>query len=158
MWLPTREAAAPGSSPSTGDATAIDAAIVEGYARPGTRAGPLGVRGSARRDQGRALVARGEVWWVEHPEAGRRPFLVLTRQAAIPVLNALLAVPATRTVRRIPTEVVLDTDDGMPEECALSLDNLTLVPKELFRTRITRLSLERMTEVWRALGLASGCS
>jgi mRNA interferase MazF len=74
------------------------------------------------------------------------------------VLHALLAVPATRTIRQIPTEVVLDTGDGMPEECALSLDNLTLVPKELFRIRITRLSLERMSEVCRALTLASGCS
>lgn len=46
----------------------------------------------------------------------------------------------------------------MPEECALSLDSLTLVPKELFRTRITRLSVERMREVCRALTLASGCS
>jgi mRNA interferase MazF len=82
---------------------------------------------------------------------------VLTRQAAIPVLTALLAVPATRTIRRIPTEVVLDTNDGMPEECALAVDNLTLVPKELFRNRITRLSVERMTEVCRALALASGC-
>lgn len=95
---------------------------------------------------------------MEHPDAGRRPFLVLTRQAAIPVLNALLAVPATRTIRLIPTEVVLGIDDGMPEECALSLDNLTLVPKELFRNRITRLSVERMSEVCRALTLASGCS
>lgn len=117
----------------------------------------MGVRGGARRDQGGALVARSEVWWVEHPDAGRRPFLVLTRQAAIAVLNAYLAVPATRTIRRIPTEVVLDTGDGMPEECALSLDNLTLVPRELFRTRITRLSVERMREVCRALTLASGC-
>jgi mRNA interferase MazF len=74
------------------------------------------------------------------------------------VLNALLAVPATRTMRQIPTEVLLDTRDGMPEECALSLDNLTLVPTELFRTRITRLSVERMSEVCRALTLASGCS
>ena len=74
------------------------------------------------------------------------------------MLNALLAVPATRTVRQIPTEVVLDTGDGMPEECALSLDNLTLVPKELFRNRITRLSVERMSEVCTALALASGCS
>jgi mRNA interferase MazF len=103
------------------------------------------------------LVARAEVWWVEHPDAGRRPFLALTRQAAIPLLNALLAVPATRTIRQIPTEVVLDENDGMPEVCALSLDNLTLVPKELFRTRITRLSVERMTAVCRALSLASGC-
>ena len=76
----------------------------------------------------------------------------------IPVLNAFLAVPASRTIRQIPTEVVLETADGMPEECALSLDNLTLVPKELFRTRITRLSVERMGDVCRALALASGCS
>jgi len=118
----------------------------------------VGVRGGPRRDQGRALVARSEIWWVEHPDAGRRPFLVLTRQAAIPVLNALLAVPASRTIRQIPTEVALDRADGMPEECVLSLDNFTLVPKELFRTRITRLSVERMSEVCRALTLASGCA
>jgi len=117
----------------------------------------VGARGRARGNQGRDLVARSEVWWVEDPDAGRRPFLVLTRQAAIPVLNALLAVPATRTIRQIPTEVVLDAQDGMPEECALTLDNLTLVPKELFRSRITRLSVERMREVCRALALASGC-
>ena len=104
------------------------------------------------------MVARSEVWWVEHPEAGRRPFLVLTRQAAIPVLSSVLAVPASRTIREIPTEVVLDRKDGMPEVCALSLDNMTTVPKELFRTRITRLSVERMNEVCRALSLASGCA
>jgi mRNA interferase MazF len=98
------------------------------------------------------------VWWVEHPDAGRRPFLVLTRQAAIPVLNAVLAVPATRRIRQIPTEVVLDVGEGMPEDCALSLDNVTLVPKELFRTRITRISIERMNEICRALALASGCA
>jgi mRNA interferase MazF len=133
---------------------------VAGTARAlaGVRARSVGVPERGRGDQGRALVARGEVWWVEHPDTGRRPFLVLTRQAAIPVLNALLAVPATRTIRQIPTEVVLDTIDGMPAECALSLDNLTLVPKELFRARITRLPVERMSEVCRALTLASGCT
>ena len=58
---------------------------------------------------------RGEVWWVEHPEAGRRPACVLTRQAAIPVLTSVLVAPATRTIRDIPTEVTLTRDDGMPE-------------------------------------------
>jgi mRNA interferase MazF len=104
------------------------------------------------------VVARGEVWWVEDPEVGRRPFLVLTRQAAIPILHSLLGVPATRTVRQIPTEVVLDRSDGMPDECALSMDNLRPVPKAYFRERITRLSVERMTEVCRALAVASGCA
>jgi mRNA interferase MazF len=108
--------------------------------------------------EGRALVARGEVWWAEAPDAGRRPYLVLSRQTAIPALNFVLAVPATRTIRQIPTEVVLDRDDGMPVDCALSLDNLGLMPKEFFRERITRLSVGRMAEVCRALSLATGCS
>ena len=95
---------------------------------------------------------------MEEPDTGRRPFLVLTRQTAIPVLHTLLAVPATRTIRGLPTEVVLDASDGMPEECALSLDNLDRIERELFRQRITRLSVERMSEVCRALSLASGCA
>ena len=33
----------------------------------------------------------------------------------------------------------------MPSECALSLENLPSVPQELFRDRITRLSVGRMT-------------
>jgi mRNA-degrading endonuclease toxin of MazEF toxin-antitoxin module len=33
----------------------------------------------------------------------------------IPVLNQVLAVPATRTIRRIPTEVELDSSDGIAE-------------------------------------------
>jgi mRNA interferase MazF len=48
---------------------------------------------------------RGEVWWYELPDRSRRPGCILTRQAAIPVLTALLLAPATRTVRNIPTEV-----------------------------------------------------
>ena len=65
----------------------------------------MGRRACSGFDRRRAVVNRGEVWWAEHPDAGRRPYLVLTRQAAIPVLNRVLAVPATRTVRGIPTEV-----------------------------------------------------
>lgn len=101
---------------------------------------------------------RGEVWWVEDPGAGRRPHLVLTRQTAIPVLNAYIAVPATRTVRGIPTEVRVGAVDGMPAECALSLDNVTVVPRGFFVERICRLSTERLTEVCSALGVATGCA
>jgi mRNA-degrading endonuclease toxin of MazEF toxin-antitoxin module len=100
---------------------------------------------------------RGEVWWAEHPDAGRRPFLILTRQAAIGVLARVLAVPATRTIRKIPTEVVLDVDDGMPQRCALSFDNITPMPKSLLTERICRLDIERMSAACRALEAATGC-
>jgi mRNA interferase MazF len=82
---------------------------------------------------------------------------VLTRSEAIPVLKAVTAVPATRTIRSIPTEVPLDEEDGMPQPCALSLDNVVTVPTVFFRERIARLSIERMSEVCRALALATGC-
>jgi mRNA interferase MazF len=102
-------------------------------------------------------VNRGEVWWVEEPDEGRRPHLVLTRDTAIGALRRVIAVPATRTVRGIPTEVVLDEADGMPQRCALSLDNLTVLPKPYFVAPICRLRGERMVEVCAALGVATGC-
>ena len=100
---------------------------------------------------------RGEVWWLEHPEAGRRPACILTRQTAIPALRSVLVVPATRTVRGIPTEVPLGRADGMPEDCALSFDNLTTVPKALLTERITRLNPAKLGELCVALNVATGC-
>ena len=102
-------------------------------------------------------MTRGEVWWAEHPDAGRRPFLVLTREAAIPVLHRVVAVPATRTIRGIPTEVTLDVEDGMPERCALSFDNVTTLPTSLLTERICRLGADRLAEACRALAAATGC-
>ena len=104
------------------------------------------------------MVRRGEVWWYEHPRAGRRPFLILTRDEAIPVLNQVLAVPATRTVRDIPTEVVLGRADGMPWSCCVTLDNLTVIRSALYSERIARLSPGRMREVCAALALATACA
>jgi mRNA-degrading endonuclease toxin of MazEF toxin-antitoxin module len=45
----------------------------------------------------------------------------------------------------------------MPTECVLSLDNFTLVPKGFFVERICTLGADRLTEVCRALDVATGC-
>jgi len=102
-------------------------------------------------------MRRGDVWWVEDPGSGRRPHLVLSRQLAVPLLNAVLAVPATRTMREIPTEVAVGREDGLPHECVLSLDNVTLIPKPFFVERICELDAARMHDVCRALAYATGC-
>lgn len=73
------------------------------------------------------------------------------------MLNQVLAVPATRTVRGIPTEVGLGPDDGMPEQCVLSLDNVTLVRPSLCTMMITRLDEATMLQVCEALVVATGC-
>ncbi len=100
---------------------------------------------------------RGEVWWGEVPDIGRRPFLVMTRDAAIPVLNAVLAAPITRTIRHIPTEVPLGPDDGLPEECAASMDNLQAVPKSYLVRRECALGPARIDDACRALAIAVDC-
>lgn len=102
------------------------------------------------------MVNRGEVWWAT-VDGMRRPHLVLTRPQAVPLLNAVLCVPATRTMRGIPSEVELDADDGMPAACVLSLDNLVKVRKGAFDERICVLGPERMRDVCRALAFATGC-
>ena len=100
---------------------------------------------------------RGEVWWGEIEAIGRRPFLVMTRSAAIPVLHSVLAAPVTRTVRNMPTELVLGPDDGMPTDCAASFDNLRVVPKAYLVDRLCTLLPMRLVEACRALRAAVDC-
>jgi mRNA interferase MazF len=97
------------------------------------------------------------VWWAEGPQSARRPHLILTRDAAIPVLSTVIAVPATRTARGIPTEVALGPEDGLPTECVLTLDNVAALPKAYFVDRITALGPHRMASVCRALARATAC-
>ena len=74
------------------------------------------------------------------------------------VLNQVLAVPATRTIRSIPTEVPLDESDGMPAACVLSLDNVSLIRPAFLTERITALGPATMEAVCRALGVAAACA
>ncbi len=102
-------------------------------------------------------MKRGDIWWAEEPEESPRPYLVLTRDQAIPTLNKLIVVPATRTIRNIPTEVELGREDGMGVECVLSLDNTTLILKALLIERMTTLRPAKLAEVCRALNAAVNC-
>jgi mRNA interferase MazF len=100
---------------------------------------------------------RGEVWWGEIEGVGRRPFLVMTRTAAIPVLHSVLAAPVTRTIRDIPTELRLGPGDGMPEECVASFDNLRVVAKAYLVERQCALDPARLFEACEALRSAVDC-
>ncbi len=103
------------------------------------------------------MVARGEVCWLELAEEGRRPVVVLTRDEAIPSLRNVTVALITRTVRDIPSEVRLGPVDGMPVECAVTLDNLRTVPRALLVESITRLDEAKMSQICSALIRATGC-
>ena len=82
---------------------------------------------------------------------------MLTRDEAIPGLRNLVVALITGRVRGLKSEVLVGPGDGMPRECAISLDNLRTVPKALLVEPITKLGPERIDELCRALTAASGC-
>ena len=102
-------------------------------------------------------MRRGDVWWYEEPDEPPRPWVILIRDEAIDGLKKILAAPIARTVRDLPSEVRLGRDDGMPHDCAISLDNTAPVHKALLIERITTLGPERMSEICRALDYATSC-
>lgn len=103
------------------------------------------------------MVARGEVRWLELAEEGRLPVVVLTRDEAIAGLRNVVVALVTRTARGIETEVELGPADGMPVECAISLDNLRTVPAALLTEPITKLDVAKLDAVCRALARSAGC-
>lgn len=105
-----------------------------------------------------ALPARGDVWWCELPEIGRRPVVVLSRDAAIPRLRRVLIGPCTTTIRRIPTEVLLEPpDDPIPLVSVINLDSVESVSLGTLVERLGRLSGDRMRQVCEALEIAVDC-
>ncbi|MCI0358243.1 MAG: type II toxin-antitoxin system PemK/MazF family toxin [Planctomycetaceae bacterium] len=85
---------------------------------------------------------------------GRRPVLILTRSAAVGVRNQVVVAQITTTVHRLPCEVQLTPDDGVPKACVVNCDVLLTIHKARFINRITKLSKAKMDEVERALKFA----
>lgn len=105
------------------------------------------------------LPARGEVWWCELPDIGRRPVVVLSRDAVVPRHRRALVAPCTTTIRGLVSEVVLEPgDDPVPRRSAVNLDSVESVSLAVLVDLIGRLSDSRMRQVCGALAVAVDCS
>lgn len=98
---------------------------------------------------------QGDIWWAES-EDKVRPVLVVTRSEVVPLLEAIMVAPITRTIRGIPTEVPLDASDGLPHDCVASFDNLVLVRKSHLTRCVGSIS-HRRHEVCAALVAVAAC-
>jgi mRNA interferase MazF len=102
-------------------------------------------------------VNRGEIrWYTFRLPDKRRPVLILARTAVAQVLNEIIVVPATRTIRGIATEVPLTPDDGMPVACALNFDHVSLAQRDRLGSVLCTLPDPRWPEVEHALLTACG--
>ena len=48
-------------------------------------------------------------------------------------------------------------EDGVPDDCVVSFDNIHTLPRALFRRRIAALSPARMAQACGVLAAATGC-
>jgi mRNA interferase MazF len=100
-------------------------------------------------------MKRGEVRWYKFNRPDKkRPVLILTRNSIIEYLGEVTIAPITSTVRDIPSEVFLTTEDGMPKECAVNCDHLQTVAKAQIGSLITTLPAEKLTAVSQAVRFA----
>lgn len=104
-----------------------------------------------------AEPTRNEIWLGELPDRSPRPYLVLSRDQAIPVLHQIVVAPVTRSVRGIPTEVPLGEAEGLPVESVASFDNVETLPKVALTRRLGSLGPARRHEVCEALRNVVDC-
>ena len=103
-------------------------------------------------------LKRGEIRLCRFaPPDKRRPAVVLTRDSAIGFLNAITVAPITSTRREIPSEVMLGTEDGLKQPCAVSLDHVVTLRRADVGALVGTLSGPRVEQICGALGFALGC-
>lgn len=91
------------------------------------------------------------------PPDKRRPVVVLTRSQSIQLLGTVTVAAITSTIRGVPSEVILDENDGMKTPCAVNLHNLTTVRQDRLGARVAVLSTMKMSQICAALKYSVGC-
>jgi mRNA interferase MazF len=100
-------------------------------------------------------MRRGEVWWAELPlPVGRRPVVLLSRDEAYVVRNAVTVAEVTSTIRGIPVEVELGPEDGLSKKCVVNLDTIVTIRKDLLIERIALLRDEKIDQIDSAIKFA----
>ena len=100
---------------------------------------------------------RGQLWWADlPPPGGRRPVLLVSRDSAYAVRDFITVAPVTTRVRRLPVEVLLGPDDGLPRTSAANLDSMLTVSKSTIQSYIGSLGSDKIREVDKAIHFALG--
>ena len=105
------------------------------------------------------VPARGELWWADLDDAGARPVVVVSRDAAILGRRRAIVAPCSTIIRGLPSEVLLDpTEEPVHRHCVVQLDSVTDLPVAVLTRRLGRLSDAAMRRLCTALGIAVDCS
>ncbi len=103
-------------------------------------------------------LGHGEIWWAQLDGDKIRPVVILTRSRVAARLHAVVVAPVTSTVRGLPTEVALGSDEGVKDGSVANLDNTLLLRRSSLGRRCGQVDLQRWPEFCRAMHKMMGCS
>ena len=103
-------------------------------------------------------IARGDIrlYLFKAPDK-LRPVVVLTRDISLSVLSTVTIAPITSSIRGVPSEVILNEEDGMKNPCAINLHNTLTVSQDALGKRVAQLSVARLEQLCFTLRYALGC-
>jgi len=102
-------------------------------------------------------VKRGQVHWYKfHTPDKKRPVVILSRDSILEYLGEVTVAPITRTIRDIPSEVLLSKEDGLATDCAINFDHIQTVSKAKLGALITTLSVSKLDDVRKAIIFSLG--
>ena len=86
----------------------------------------------------------------------QRPVLVLTRADMTGILDTVTVAPLTRTIRGVPSEVLVGPECGLKEQSAINAHNLVTIPRSGLRRFVGTVSPTVLSRVRAALLFALG--
>jgi mRNA interferase MazF len=82
--------------------------------------------------------------------------VLISRDSAYSVREFVTVAPVTTRLRRLPIEVPLGPDDGLPQVSAANLDSMLTISKSSIREFIASLSDDKVRAVDAAIHFALG--
>lgn len=83
-----------------------------------------------------------------------RPALVLTREAARGAMTKVTVAPITTTIKGLSSEVRVGPENGLEQQCVISLDNVLTVPVSALGRTLGYLHADQEVQLARAVVLA----
>ena len=103
-------------------------------------------------------MTRGEICLLNLPRPDeKRPVLILSRPALIPLLHTVTVAAVTSTLRGSPTEVEVGVEEGLKHTSCVNLCNLFTVRQRELGAFVGTVSRQKMRRICEALSVACGC-
>lgn len=100
-------------------------------------------------------MKRGDLWYVDlGGRAGKRPVLILTRQAVLQYLNKVTVAEITSRGKGYPTEVYIGKEGNLQMPSFVQTDNIHTIPKHKLIKHSGTLTKKTMKTISRKIVLA----